>query len=130
MDRTLLGQRLGFGFKGPRIPADFAALVREYKIGNVVLFRRNIENNSQLRQLCRDIQSLIIGETGHPAFITIDQEGGMVTRLAPDAVNVPGNMAVAATGRIEDAYTAAAITARQLRGVGVLSLHQIRVRWL
>ena len=43
----------------------------------------------------------------------------MVTRLAPDAVNVPGNMAVAATGRIEDAYTAAAITARQLRGVGV-----------
>lgn len=119
MDRILLGQRLGFGFEGTRIPDDFAALVREYKIGNVVLFRRNIENNSQLRQLCRDIQSLIIGETGHPAFITIDQEGGMVTRLAPDAVNVPGNMAVAATGRIEDAYTAAAITARQLRGVGV-----------
>ena len=61
MDRTLLGQRLGFGFEGTRIPDDFAALVREYKIGNVVLFRRNIENNSQLRRLCRDIQSLIIG---------------------------------------------------------------------
>ena len=43
----------------------------------------------------------------------------MVTRLAPDAVNVPGNMAIAATGRIGDAYTAASITARQLRGVGV-----------
>ncbi len=98
---------------------NFAALVREYKIGNVILFRRNIENNEQLRRLCRELQSLIIAETGHPAFITIDQEGGMVTRFAPDAVNVPGNMAIAATGRIGDAYTAASITARQLRGVGV-----------
>lgn len=119
MNRILLGQRLAFGFEGTCIPENFAALVREYKIGNVILFRRNIENNDQLRRLCRELQSLIIAETGHPAFITIDQEGGMVTRLAPDAVNVPGNMAIAATGRIGDAYTAASITARQLRGVGV-----------
>ena len=112
MNRILLGQRLAFGFEGTCIPENFAALVREYKIGNVILFRRNIENNDQLRRLCRELQSLIIAETGHPAFITIDQEGGMVTRLAPDAVNVPGNMAIAATGRIEDAYTAASITAR------------------
>ena len=119
MNRILLGQRLAFGFEGTCIPENFAALVREYKIGNVILFRRNIENNDQLRRLCGEIQSLIIAETGHPAFITIDQEGGMVTRLAPDAVNVPGNMAIAATGRIGDAYTAASITARQLRGVGV-----------
>ena len=112
MNRILLGQRLAFGFEGTCIPENFAALVREYKIGNVILFRRNIENNDQLRRLCRELQSLIIAETGHPAFITIDQEGGMVTRLAPDAVNVPGNMAIAATGRIGDAYTAASITAR------------------
>ena len=112
MNRILLGQRLAFGFEGTCIPENFAALVREYKIGNVILFRRNIENNDQLRRLCGELQSLIIAETGHPAFITIDQEGGMVTRLAPDAVNVPGNMAIAATGRIGDAYTAASITAR------------------
>ena len=112
MNRILLGQRLAFGFEGTCIPENFAALVREYKIGNVILFRRNIENNDQLRRLCGELQSLIIAETGHPAFITIDQEGGMVTRLAPDAVNVPGNMAIAATWRIGDAYTAASITAR------------------
>ena len=94
MNRILLGQWLAFGFEGTCIPENFAALVREYKIGNVILFRRNIENNDQLRRLCRELQSLIIAETGHPAFITIDQEGGMVTRLAPDAVNVPGNMAL------------------------------------
>ena len=37
MNRILLGQRLAFGFEGTCIPENFAALVREYKIGNVIL---------------------------------------------------------------------------------------------
>ena len=42
--REMLGQRLVFGFPGTAVPAEFAALVREYKIGNVILFRYNIES--------------------------------------------------------------------------------------
>ena len=117
--REMLGQRLVFGFPGTAVPAEFAALVREYKIGNVILFRYNIESLPQLTRLCADIQELIRGATGHDAFIAIDQEGGMVTRLPWDAVNVPGSMALAATGKPENAALAAEITARQLRGVGV-----------
>lgn len=117
--RTAAGQRLSFGFRGTSIPEEFAAIVREFKIGNVILFRYNVENTRQLRKLCADIQELVQHETGQPAFISIDQEGGMVTRLPRDAVNVPGNMAVAATGRAQDAYDAAAVTARQLRGLGI-----------
>ena len=117
--REMLGQRLVFGFPGTAVPAEFAALVREYKIGNVILFRYNIESLPQLTRLCAEIQELIRGATGHDAFIAIDQEGGMVTRLPWDAVNVPGSMALAATGKPENAALAAEITARQLRGVGV-----------
>ena len=117
--REKIGQRLVFGFPGTTIPAEFAALVREYKIGNVILFRYNIESLPQLARLCADIQELVRGVTGRDAFITIDQEGGMVTRLPWDAVNVPGSMALAATGKPENAVLAAEITARQLRGVGV-----------
>ena len=54
MNRILLGQRLAFGFEGTCIPENFAALVHEYKIGNVILFRRNIENNEQLRRRHQD----------------------------------------------------------------------------
>ena len=113
--RKKIGQRLVFGFPGTTVPAGFAALVREYKIGNVILFRYNIESLPQLTRLCADIQKLVRGATGHDAFITIDQEGGMVTRLPWDAVNVPGSMALAATGKPENAVLAAEITARQLR---------------
>ena len=117
--RELIGQRLVFGFKGTRLPEDFRKMICEYKIGNVILFRYNVESTAQLRALCAEIQDVVRRETGHPAFITIDQEGGMVTRLPADAVNVPGSMAIAATGRIRDAYDCAGITARQLRGIGV-----------
>lgn len=40
--REKIGQRLVFGFPGTTIPAEFAALVREYKIGNVILFRLSL----------------------------------------------------------------------------------------
>lgn len=116
--REMLGQKLVFGFHGTQLTEEFKALIRRYKIGNVILFLRNVESASQLRQLCSEIQTLIREETGYPAFIIIDQEGGMVSRLPGDAVNVPGAMALAATGDPENARLASEITIRQLRGLG------------
>lgn len=116
--KEMLGQKLIFGFHGTSLSEEFIALVKEYKIGNVILFLRNVESAQQLRGLCGQIQDLIQAETGHPAFIVIDQEGGMVTRLPGDAVNVPGAMALAATGNTANATLASEITIRQLRGLG------------
>lgn len=116
--REMLGQKLVFGFHGTQLTEEFKALIRRYKIGNVILFLRNVESASQLRRLCGDIQTLIREETGYPAFIIIDQEGGMVSRLPEDAVDVPGAMALAATGKPENARLASEITIRQLRGLG------------
>lgn len=116
--KQMLGQKLIFGFHGTSLSEEFIALVREYKIGNVILFLRNVESAQQLRGLCGQIQALIQEETGYPAFIVIDQEGGMVSRLPEDAVNVPGAMALAATGDSENAALASQITIRQLRGLG------------
>ena len=116
--REMLGQKLIFGFHGTELPEEFQALVREYKIGNVILFARNIVSAEQLRRLCAQIQALVWEVTGYPAFIVIDQEGGGVSRIPDDAVNVPGAMAIAATGDPDSARIAAEITVRQLRGLG------------
>ena len=62
--REMLGQKLVFGFHGTQLTEEFKALIRRYKIGNVILFLRNVESASQLRQLCSDIQTLIREETG------------------------------------------------------------------
>lgn len=116
--KEMLGQKLIFGFHGTELSEEFIALVKEYKIGNVILFLRNVTDAAQLRRLCAQIQELIQKETGYPAFIVIDQEGGMVSRLPADAVNTPGAMAIAATGDPQNAALASEITIRQLRGLG------------
>ena len=113
------GQRFVAGFEGTSIPEDFRKLVHTHKVGNVILFKRNVVDAQQLKQLCDDLQTLILAETGLPAFITIDQEGGAVTRLPEDCVIVPGAMALASTGNVENAYQAGVITGRELSAVGV-----------
>ncbi len=117
--RRLAGQRMAVGFDGTEINEDIRDLISNYKIGNIILFRHNIKSNGQLKKLCEDLQELIRYHTGQEAFITIDQEGGMITRLGQDAANVPGAMAIAATGRVENAFLAGKITGEQLSSVGV-----------
>ena len=61
MDTTYaIGQRLMVGFPGTEIDPEFEALVREFKIGNVILFRRNVENKEQLTKLCFELRELIL----------------------------------------------------------------------
>ena len=113
-----IGQRLMTGFPGLEMTEEFRQSVREYKIGNVILFQENVRDRHQLKQLCRDIQDFIRQETGHSAFIAIDQEGGIVTRLKADAVNIPGAMALGATGDPENAYVMGKLIGQELRSLG------------
>jgi beta-N-acetylhexosaminidase len=114
-----IGQRFALGFTGKTPSPGFRRLVKEYKAGNVILFRDNLESASQARRLTGEIQNLVEGETGRPPFIALDQEGGVVTRLPRDMVNVPGAMALAAAGDGRAVYEAARITAGELRRIGV-----------
>lgn len=116
--RTAAGQRIMAGFPGTEIDPAFAALVREHKVGNVILFRRNIKSAAQLRRLCSALRELIVTETGIEPFIAIDQEGGVVSRFSPDMAVTPGAMALAAAGG-DAPRRAAVLTAAQLRAAGV-----------
>ena len=114
-----LGQRLAAGFQGLEPPEEFLRLIKEYKVGNIILFRRNIQDGPQLKKLCATLRKVVEEETGVTPFITIDQEGGVVTRLPESEVNIPGAMAVAATGNPRNAYDMGLLTAQELRSYGV-----------
>lgn len=117
--REKIGQMLVTGFPGPEISPAFKEAIADYKIGNVILFSANIKDKVQLGGLVSQLQRCFVTHTGIPGFITIDQEGGRVTRLPRDATNVAGALAIASTGRPENAYAAGRITARELRALGI-----------
>ena len=118
-NQILIGQRLVAGFPGTAITPELVQVIRQYKIGNIILFRENISDAAQLRTLCADLTELIRRETGYDPFIMVDQEGGVVTRLSEDCVNVPGAMALASTGDPGNTYLAGKLTGAELRRLGI-----------
>jgi len=77
MNEKSLGQLLLTGVPGPELDAETAARFRALQPGGFILFGRNIKSPEQLRKLVDDLRDLSDTEP----FITIDQEGGRVSRL-------------------------------------------------
>jgi beta-N-acetylhexosaminidase len=72
-----LGQLILTGVPGKELDAETAELFRRVQPGGFILFGRNIESAVQLRKLIDDLRDLSEIEP----IITIDQEGGRVSRL-------------------------------------------------
>jgi len=72
-----VGQLLLVGVPGAELDAETAAMLRRVQPGGLILFGRNIKSPEQLRKLIDDLRDLSDVEP----VITIDQEGGRVSRL-------------------------------------------------
>lgn len=95
--KTKLGQKFVIGFTGTEVTDELREAVETYHFGNFILFRDNLISPARTRALCKDLRDLVLETTGIEPLISIDQEGGMVTRLTDDRLNIPGAMALAAT---------------------------------
>src|ERR1700676_1278929 len=77
MKSDSLGQLILTGVPGKELDAETAKLFRRVQPGGFILFGRNIESAPQLRRLIDDLRDL----SEIDPIITIDQEGGRVSRL-------------------------------------------------
>src|ERR1041384_1029116 len=77
MESARLGQLILTGVPGYEVDSETAALFRRIQPGGFILFGRNIQSAPQLRKLIDDLRDLSEIEP----IITVDQEGGRVSRL-------------------------------------------------
>src|SRR6266403_4127656 len=77
MKADSIGQLIMTGVPGKELDAETARLFRRVQPGAYILFGRNLEGGTQLRKLIDDLRDLSDIEP----IITIDQEGGRVSRL-------------------------------------------------
>jgi beta-N-acetylhexosaminidase len=114
--RRDIGQVLIGSLPGTTIPAELRSLAREFQLGGVILFERNVEAPEQVAELSHDLQSLALDL---PLWVSVDQEGGRVARLRAPFTEWPP---MAVLGRSGDAALAsrfAAALAAELSAVGV-----------
>jgi beta-N-acetylhexosaminidase len=88
-DLGFWGQLLMVGLPGPRVEAVARELVRDLRVGGIILFARNIEAPEQVWELTRDLQQEALAATGRPLLIAVDQEGGRVQRLKAPFTLIP-----------------------------------------
>jgi len=111
-----IGQLLIGSLPAKTIPAEMRSLAREFQLGGVILFARNIEAPEQVAELSRDVQSL---GSGAPLWVSVDQEGGRVARLRAPFTEWPPMAVLGRAGDVVLASRFAAALAAELRAVGI-----------
>ncbi len=109
-----LGQLLLTGVPGPELDSETAARLKRFQPGGFILFGRNIVTPEQVRKLCDDLRDLSEIEP----FITIDQEGGRVSRLRLIGQEPPNAQSLREKGDLDLIKTHGRLTGQILRLFG------------
>lgn len=90
-------------------------LVKKYHLGGVILFRENVVTTEQTATLVSQYQE---AAEKYGLLMTIDQEGGIVTRLQ-SGTDMPGNMALGAARSPEISYNVGNAIGEELASLGI-----------
>jgi beta-N-acetylhexosaminidase len=120
-------QLILIGFRGQSVSESESIIfdVAKVKVGSVILFDydamlktrgRNIKNSQQLKKLTHDLQTI----SSIPLFISIDEEGGLVTRLKKAyGFKTKKSAMELGKGSLKGTYIQARILANELSSHGI-----------
>ena len=89
----------------------------EHHFGGFIVFLDNCTGTDQTVDLIMDLQEAAVSSGGAPMFISVDQEGGSVSRLSNGITGI-GNMALCATGSTNKTREMASLMAEELQAAG------------
>lgn len=93
----LIGQVIMVGLPYDYLDEDYKKFIKDYKIGNFILFARNYTDSVQMKSFMKDLYNYTLLVTGSFPLVSIDQEGGMVVRLFKDVTFPASPLTTSAT---------------------------------
>jgi beta-N-acetylhexosaminidase len=112
--RQQVGQLIIAGVEGTALTSLERAWLKLIQPGGIILFRRNIEEPSQILNLLREAANT----SDAPQFRCIDLEGGLVDRLRDLIAPMPSVATVAATGKRANFVKHGRLIGREARTLG------------
>ena len=110
-----IGQLFIVGFDGQLINDEIINLVKNEKVGGLIYFSRNIIDSNQIVNLNNEIKSI---ENDIPLFISIDEEGGIVSRVPEEYAKIPSSGYIGEFNDENLSYNVGRIIAKELKGLG------------
>lgn len=115
-DPQLVGQRIIVGFEGTQIPASVQRWIADGEVAGVILFDTNFSSAEDAARLLDELQGIERPpEIDEPLLAMVDQEGGLVKRLAGPPDLSAAEMGTAGAGVCHEQGAA---TGRTLRETG------------
>ncbi len=115
----LIGQVIMVGIPGLKLDDLYREFIKEYKIGNFILFSRNYDNTKQMKSLMSELYDYTNKITGSFPLVSIDQEGGMVVRLFKDVTFPASPLTTSATLIKDAAYKTGYIIGKDMLKIGI-----------
>ena len=116
--REKIGQMLIIKIQGKEITNETKRMIEEYKVGGIILYRKNYDTYEEMINLINEIKK-VNNESGNiPLFISIDQEGGRVNRMPRELKNIKSAGKLVAKDNIEIIEQAGMVTAQMLKESG------------
>lgn len=113
-----IGQMMMVGMNATNIIDKIDDLILKYKIGGIILYKKNYNTYEELIDLINYIKKLnSINKV--PLFIAIDQEGGRVNRMPKEFKNLPPAHTLAEAKNDNIIKQAGLITGELLNSVGI-----------
>lgn len=112
-----IGQVIITGLDGTEVTEETQALVDSYHVGGFIFFQPNLKTPQQAVQLIDDIKALN-QKNDIPLFLSVDQEGGRVTRL-PEIDEMKTNEAIGQEYDEDFSYETGKLLATQLHAYGL-----------
>jgi len=98
------------------VPVELASLAREFSLGGVILFARNVVEPEQVAELSYESARLV---PDLPLWVSVDQEGGRVARLKSPFTEWPPMATLGRSGDVKLAERFARALAAELKAAGI-----------
>jgi beta-N-acetylhexosaminidase len=112
-----IGQMILAGIEGTSIDQATLKMITEQHIGGIILYKNNFSDLNGSVQLVNALKKANIGNPA-PLFISVDQEGGKVSRLPKAFVAMPDAAIVGRSNNADIAQEMGALLSRELHIMG------------
>lgn len=112
-----IGQLVIVGLDGYTIDDNSKSLIEEYYVGGFILFGRNVKNTNSLLQLINSLKSTN-KNNNIPLFISIDEEGGRVSRVPKEFMKIPTNRIIGQINNKELSFEIGNVIGEKIRALG------------
>lgn len=113
-----VGQLVIVGVDGYENDEHSKQLMEKYHAGGFILFKKNIQDSAQLLTLLNSLKETNAASNKVPMFLSVDEEGGRVSRLPDEFKKFPSNKVIGQKNDSSLSYQIGNILGRELGSFG------------